>query len=587
MNSLKVAALLLDASLVGSRRQAATAFRKERLMLSVVTLFLLLYLLGGYLLFEGGLLYIQRLAIMGDLIIERALYLIFFFFFLMLVFSNAIIGFSSLFLSRETSWLLSLPIPFSSMVTARTIETLVFSSWGLVVLSAPIFAAFAQVQEVSWTFFPKMLAVVLPFIAIPACLGTALLLVFVRFYRPWWRWAALAALATFAIWAAAVFLARPAPAEVEPFSQTTASTPALDVAGGMQEVLGHTSGALHPMLPSGWVAEAMILWSRDNAREATFASLLVLSYGLMGLLLTHSLFSRLFYPARSRLVERSALRYRSRSRQPSPDAPAPVTFSLAPAWLPLPRLTAALVWKDFLYFVRDPSQWSQFLIIFGLLLAYTFNLRNLHYDLEDPFWQAVISYLNFGACSLAVSTLTTRFIFPQFSLEGRRVWILGLAPFSLSKIFYQKFWASSLAITCLTLPLMLIAGDSLQLSPAKTTYFLAAIALSCAGLNAIALSLGTLFPNLREPNPAKIVSGFGGTLCLVMSFLYILASICLLVIPSWASLAEAAGRSLPLSIAQFTLASLAAHALITVLMSIILIFFATRHIKTLDNLAVM
>ena len=48
-------------------------------------------------------------------------------------------------------------------------------------------------------------------------------------------------------------------------------------------------------------------------------------------------------------------------------------------------------------------------------------------------------------------------------------------------------------------------------------------------LNGLAIGLGVLYPNLKEANPGKIVSGFGGTLCLVLSFLYILASVLLLV----------------------------------------------------------
>ena len=47
-------------------------------------------------------------------------------------------------------------------------------------------------------------------------------------------------------------------------------------------------------------------------------------------------------------------------------------------------------------------------------------------------------------------------------------------------------------------------------------------------LNGLAVGLGVLYPNLKEANPSKIVSGFGGTLCLVLSFLYILASVVLL-----------------------------------------------------------
>ena len=46
------------------------------------------------------------------------------------------------------------------------------------------------------------------------------------------------------------------------------------------------------------------------------------------------------------------------------------------------------------------------------------------------------------------------------------------------------------------------------------------------------MGLGTLYPNFKEDNPAKIVSGFGGTFCLVLSFLYIVSSVTLLALGS-------------------------------------------------------
>jgi ABC-2 type transport system permease protein len=47
-------------------------------------------------------------------------------------------------------------------------------------------------------------------------------------------------------------------------------------------------------------------------------------------------------------------------------------------------------------------------------------------------------------------------------------------------------------------------------------------------LNGLSVGLGALYPNFKEENPSKIVSGFGGTFCLVLSFLYILGSVVLL-----------------------------------------------------------
>ena len=54
-------------------------------------------------------------------------------------------------------------------------------------------------------------------------------------------------------------------------------------------------------------------------------------------------------------------------------------------------------------------------------------------------------------------------------------------------------------------------------------------------LNALAVGLGAVYPNFREDNPSKIVSGFGGTLCLVLSFLYIIGMLSLMAATSrWA-----------------------------------------------------
>ena len=155
----------------------------------------------------------------------------------------------------------------------------------------------------------------------------------------------------------------------------------------------------------------------------------------------------------------------------------------------------------------------------------------------------MISYLNLTACALTLSTLTTRFVFPQFSLEGRRLWILGLAPLGLGRVLMQKFWSACLAATVVTVGLMIASSMILKLEANKIVYFAAAIALMSGALCGLAVGLGALFPNFKEENPSKIVSGFGGTLCLVASFLYIVVFIALLAFPAslpftWPTMAE-------------------------------------------------
>jgi len=56
--------------------------------------------------------------------------------------------------------------------------------------------------------------------------------------------------------------------------------------------------------------------------------------------------------------------------------------------------------------------------------------------------------------------------------------------------------------------------------------------LLCLGLSGIAVGLGARMPELREASPAKISSGFGGTLCLVLSSLYIMLLVIVAAIPT-------------------------------------------------------
>ncbi len=251
--------------------------------------------------------------------------------------------------------------------------------------------------------------------------------------------------------------------------------------------------------------------------------------------------------------------------------------------LRVPRPIRALCAKDSRTFLREPAQWGQCALIFGLLLIYTSNLRNLGYNYSDPFWSTVISYLNLTVCSLAMSTLTTRFVFPQFSLEGRRFWVIGAAPLALPRVLNQKLWLNLIAATPLTVLLVVISSVSLKLPLHQSLYFIACIALISTGLNALALSLGALLPNFRETNSAKIVSGFGGTLCLLLSFFYIIAAITVSIVPAAAE--HSTPRGLPAErVKLLELGALGGIVLLTLVAGALPYFLAKKQTKKLAYL---
>jgi ABC-2 type transport system permease protein len=296
----------------------------------------------------------------------------------------------------------------------------------------------------------------------------------------------------------------------------------------------------------------------------------------MGLLLAFALASRSYYASWS-----AAMSSRAERQQRDTQAKRLRVQRTSPLlWLqmrlrPISPPQVALIFKDIRIFWRDPAQWTQFMIFFGLLCIYVANLRNVAFEFKTPYWETLISYLNLAASALTLSTLTTRFVFPMFSLEGRRIWILGLSPVGLQRLVLQKFWTSFLVSSFITVTLMIASALMLGLPWLRVVYFASSIAMMSAALSGLAVGLGALFPNFKEDNPSKIVSSFGGTLSLVLSFVYISSTVTLLALPD---LFRVSGRQmlvgawLPPTVAVFLSAALLLIPMIT----------AVRRVKNLE-----
>jgi ABC-2 type transport system permease protein len=71
----------------------------------------------------------------------------------------------------------------------------------------------------------------------------------------------------------------------------------------------------------------------------------------------------------------------------------------------------------------------------------------------------------------------------------------------------------------------------LGMSPVMIVLHLGMVAVLCMGLSGISVGLGARLPNLRETDPSKIAVGFGGTLNLLVSLVFIFAVVTALAVP--------------------------------------------------------
>ena len=527
--SPSVLLLLVRVNAAQAWRRLKAIRRQSRLLTGIIVAFMAGYWGLSFWLFYLALSFLASFFGLGTVLTERLMYLLFAFLFVLLLLSNVVINYTNLFRNRESTFLMSLPVPATTIFRWKFIESALLASWAFVFLIVPLLAAYGLTQGVAWHFYPVTILLITLFVMLPGVAGSWLA---VNLARHLDRRAFQIAAVTLA--AALLILAR-FWWKANVVSEDTLETRVPDV---LNQLLRKTSFAQFPFLPSYWLSASLLQWAEGALTLAGFFMLVLLSHVLFFGFLAFTRLGGLFPEAASRVSSRASVwgqwewfRAAARRRQAFSYADGPLQKAAnSLRWLG--RDVRALLVKDARMFWRDTTQWGQSVLLLGLLGVYLINLRQFTAQLTSPYWIHMVAHLNLAACSLNLAMLTTRFAYPQFSLEGQRLWIIGLAPMGLVRVVKTKCWLAVCASLALTVGLMVLSSCLLKLEWTQVAFFCAVIVVMVFTLNGLAAGMGVLYPNFKETNPSKIVSGFGGTFCFVLSFLYILVSVLLL---AWSS----------------------------------------------------
>ncbi|HVS65220.1 MAG TPA: hypothetical protein VMT85_17145 [Thermoanaerobaculia bacterium] len=419
--------------------------------------------------------------------------------FVLLIASNVLIAFATLFRARELPRLLIAPVEPAVLFTSRLLECVSMSSWALAFLGSPALLAYGLHRQAPLGFYFALVLFYLPFVVLAAALGSIAALLLARLFSASRRAlpVTLGALGVLGLYL--LFRRRLA-------------LPDLGAADTLQEIVAALGQAQSPLLPSSWLADGLLAASSGAWADSLFQWTVLLSNALLFAWIAKTIAERVWVPT-WRDLHASDLGRRARPR-------GLLGARLDQLLRPLPDPGRALALKDLRLFWRDPAQWSQFLIFFGLMALYVANIRARGVFAEEP-WRSWISILNTSAAMLVLATLSTRFVFPLISLEGRRFWVLGLAPLHRRDLIMQKFWFSVGVTAVFTVGVALISGLRLRLDAIELGLSLLAITATTFALNGLAVGLGSLFPSFEEESPARIVSGLGGTLNFLASLGYI------------------------------------------------------------------
>jgi ABC-2 type transport system permease protein len=434
-----------------------------------------------------------------------------------LMFSTALILYSSLFTSAEAHFLLHTPAPADRIFAYKFQGAIAFSSWAFLLLGAPVLIAYGIIYDAPLLFYFLLPPFFFGFVLLPGSLG-ALVTVLVVNGVPKQRRQVLIAAVVLCGLAVGFFLYRA-------FHQ--AVRPELANRDALHQLMGWFAFTKGPLLPSHWMAAGLQAAASGQFVSpkggAVYYLALVWSWGLALYLVAAWTARHLYRRGFNRVATGGALRKRYGGQWLDDLLNSTLRFFEARMRL--------LIIKDFRTFRRDPAQWAQVLIFAGLLTLYFGNIRNLFVGEIPAGYQNGISLLNLLATALLLCTYTGRFIYPMISLEGRKFWILGLLPLERERLLWGKFIFAAVGGMLIAEFLVVLSNVMLGVSWVVLVLHVLTVAVLAAGLSGLSVGLSARLPNFRETDPSKIAVGFGGTLNLVAGLLFLCLVVAFMAAP--------------------------------------------------------
>lgn len=451
-------------------------------------------------LFYAGFDFLYRLGGAAFFLVPRLFTLFFMGLGFMLMLSGAVTGYANLFQTPEVRRLLTWPVPMRDLFYYSLVKSTLMSSWAFFFIIIPFIGAFGVYRGwnlfmLAWSLFFSV-----PFVMLCSGLGVLLMLIIVRWIPRGRTLALLGCLAlVFAGYAAVNYMRELKANQTEDMMVLVNFVPGLQLAS-------------YPLMPNSWMAQGILSFASDDpVRGSLYLLLLCSSVGMLFLFLAR--FGSWVYP-------QSLQRQMVGSNVLALQASRPSRF--LQTVFPGRSALRAYGIKDSLLFLRDPSQWTQFLIFFGLLALYFLNLGSLGYNDLDPVWSNLIAFLNMFSLSAVMSSLSARFVFPQMSLESRTLWMVGLAPTSLGKLMLIKFFLAGMTLSFVGSSLAALSNSMLEIT--ASSLFLSRLMMPSVGfaLAGMSTGLGAMFMELGPKTPAQILSGYGGTLNLILTLLSVI-----------------------------------------------------------------
>ena len=422
-------------------------------------------------------------------IAARLLHICLFAFEMLLFLSSAIAALSYLFVAKDLQLLLMAPISRHRLYLSRLLAIAGNASWMFLLFGSPSLFAFGKALNMPVGFYVSAILMTIPFVLLPAIAGSMLVLAFVNLVPPH-RLRDILVLFAFVLACVILALGRGEAAPLSTEYQRMAD---------LLQFLGQSKPPGPSFLPSRWCFDVLAKFVNGETVSWNEPQLWLLFGGLvLSLILSSVAFDKYFLRGWG---------IASHSEKNLKGYGSGLNTMIGRIIVPLNGQLRAICTKELRMFIRDTTQSLQMLMLLMLTFVYLYNFRTLrtapHLGGDAiAWWNVVLSISNvtFGAC--VISAITTRFVFPSVSLEGRAYTLIRATPLTIEELLRYKFRTWFVPISLLAVVLLVSGSMAIQASIA-TIIATAFVAVSLAsGIVGLGVGIGAVYAKFDWESPA-------------------------------------------------------------------------------------
>ncbi|MFA6411895.1 MAG: hypothetical protein WCW53_04300 [Syntrophales bacterium] len=455
----------------------------------------LVFWLGIYMMFYRVLTYFKGVEGFGDVLAAKLMSMVVVTFFTLLLFSSVIVTLSKLYISRDLPLVHSLPVAAEQIFLARWLESLIDSSWMVILFSLPIFLSYGMVFKAGIFFYGMSflsifsLCLVASGLSTLAVMGAATVLPAGRIRTISVFFGVLLIL----ILVIVVRMMRPEQlVNPEAFNSVAVYLQSLETTGS-------------PLLPTTWIYESIQASLLGRKGQACFNLALSITGGMALLFVNLWISERWYFRGYSQAQTTPASIF----------APSPTGKGWDGMLSFLPAPVKALTVKEIKTFFRDQTQWPQLFLLLALIVVYLYNFSVLPLDrapIKTVYLQNLFSFLNMGLATFVLTAIAARFVFPAVSLEGQSFWIVRSSPVSIRTFLWIKFFIYYLPLVILSEVLIVVSNILLDVTPFMMALSVTTVFFMVPGIVALGIGFGAAYPDFSSENPTQTVTSFGGLL---------------------------------------------------------------------------